>query len=348
MSYKQYTQCVQPVNHQASPIPQAVGYALFATMMNLVVTAMATGGLSLLAGGITALLAIVAGLISFAHWWLYGRLVCLDGERCAIGMVVSVEPPWEKSGFERMDSDYSFNLLLPPHTIGSDYATISADGLLGELIKEQGATKNVGLGFVGYQSRSCDTDPKTEVLHCEFEGAGMYIFYQWLKVLLGLLTAAAVASWLCYVPVIGWIACAIATGLAIVALIGIFTSIGHAMNDAASPSDVNPDLGGSLSTNGCTGRGADLLVVSGEWIYDSLHDGWNEIHPVRHAQKISNTGWEGTWPFDARRARDRWCDAIDDSRDPVTRGNQKKPENRWQLHPLIDGCAPEIEQPPID
>lgn len=38
--------------------------------------------------------------------------------------------------------------------------------------------------------------------------------------------------------------------------------------------------------NDSTGRGADILVVKGSWVYDSAHEGWNEIHPIKHCQTI--------------------------------------------------------------
>lgn len=347
LSYRQYTQCVQPSSFQSSPIADAIAFGLFAALMEISVYILATAGFGLIAGGIAFLLAIVTGLLVWVHWWLYGRLICLGGERCAIGMVVSVEPPQEKSGFERLDSDYSFNLLLPPHLIGDNQATIESDGFLGELIREQPGIAARGLSFTGETARSCDSDPATAVLHCEFEGAGMHIFYQWLQGLLAILSVAAVASWFCAVPVIGWIACAVAAVLGAIALVGIFVALGVAMSDAASPTDVNPELGSSLHTNGCAGRGADLLVVSGEWVYDSLHSGWNEIHPVRHSQKVMPDTWEGSWPFDAHDAVSRWCDAIGAASSPLTKENQKKPENQWNIHPAIDGCETGETQPPI-
>ena len=169
----------------------------------------------------------------------------------------------------------------------------------------------------------------------------MYIFYQWLKVLEGILIASTIASALCLIPVIGWIACLIAAILGAAALAGVLAGLAHAMSDAASPSDVNPDLGSSLATNGCDGQGADLVMVSGEWVYDLLHDGWNEIHPIRQCQKIWNDGWNGTWPFDVNATYNAWCAAIGDASSPLTRSNQDKPENHWQIYPVIDGCDPD-------
>jgi hypothetical protein len=40
-----------------------------------------------------------------------------------------------------------------------------------------------------------------------------------------------------------------------------------------------------------------VVVVKGVWIYDSLHDGWNEIHAVQACQIIGrleeDLGWAG-------------------------------------------------------
>jgi hypothetical protein len=335
--YNQYTRCVQPEDFNSRPISDAVVYGLFASIISIGAYVVATGGIGFVAGGIAGLLFAVTGLLSFVRWWLYGRLVCLGGDRCVIGMVVSVELPQNSTGFSRFDSDYSFNLLLPPHLVGATQAEIESDGLLGELIEDQLANRRP-LPFTGEVARSCDNEPPTAVLHGEFEGAAMYHLYQWLKVLLGLLIVAAIASWLCAVPVIGWIACAIAEVLAAVALAALLGQLLRSPGYEAAPSDVNPELGGSLSTNGCDGVGADLLMVSGEWVYDSLHSGWNEIHPVRRCQRIGT--WTGSWPFDVREALTDWCNAFEDADSPNTHDNQQRPEHHWLIHPVIDGCAP--------
>lgn len=335
MTYRQYTQCVQLQDYNGSPEVIAAGIASFMSLISVI----ATGAVGMLASlwGIPVMLGIVTGALSFVRWWLYGRLVCLGGERCAIGMVVSVEP--HKIDFASLsdlsifDTDYSFNLLLPPHHIGDDRADIESDGFLGYLIRP-----SVPLPFQGVTAQSCESDRETAVLHCEFEGAGMYILYQYLKGLTVALGVATVAAVLCVVPVIGWLFCLLAEILGVASFVGILTSIMHSISDMARPSDVNPDLGGELHTNGCEGYGADVLVVSGEWVYDSLHSGWNEIHPVRHCQKIWT--WHGAWEFDIHVVKDKWCSAIADARSSLTHESQKKPENQWQIHPDIDGCDP--------
>jgi hypothetical protein len=375
--YRQYTKCVDAKNFRSSKIIEAVAAGMFVALLAIVIIIAATGGLGGVAGGGAAALGLVTGLLSFCHWWLYGRLICLGGERCAIGMVISVEPPSEKKTipeswepFSRLDSDYSFNLLLPPLLPGASQAEVIAKGIDGYLIAEQPATSSMFLPFRGAGASTCDARkcagipeksgylepfftssapiatpywpacPHTEALHCEFEGAGIYILYQWLKVIFGILVAGTVLGALCFIPIIGWIACAIGAALLAIAAAAFIAAIVHGNLDAASPSDVDPALGGEMKQNDCSGLGADLVVVSGEWVYDSLHDGWNEIHPIRQCQKIGT--WTGTWPWaDPKAERDAWCGALAAARSPLTVDNQKKPENQWGIHPSVDGCKPE-------
>ena len=53
----------------------------------------------------------MAGSCPFCEWWLYDRLICLGGDRSAIGMLVTIEPVTGKSGLGEFDTDYSINLL---------------------------------------------------------------------------------------------------------------------------------------------------------------------------------------------------------------------------------------------
>lgn len=345
MAYRQYTECVQPSSFSGAPIAYSVALGLFTGLLALVTAILATGGIGGLMGGGAAGIAIVTGLLSFTHWWLYGRLICLGGERCAIGMLISVEPPSGKTiTFPRLDSDYSINLLLPPLLPGATQAEVIANGIDGNLIAEQDATNQRGLDFEGESARSCDEEkcgkaacPDTASLHCEFEGAGMYIFYQWLKGALALFVAATIAGALCIVPVIGWIACLIAAIAIALGAAAFLAGLIHGNLDAGSPSDVNPALGSELHQNNCDGTGADIVVVQGEWVYDSLHEGWNEIHPIRRCQKIGT--WTGSWPFD-QATRDAWCEALGKAGSGLTIANQAKPENQWTVHPMVDGCRP--------
>lgn len=322
MAYRQYTQCVPPKDHTG----------IAPTILAIVASALGAIGLATIAGAL-AVGAVALAIIAYCRWWLYDRLVCLSGDRCAIGMLLTIEPPENKSGLDRFDTDYSINLLLAPHRVGDSRTTIEG-GLQGDLIKEQAATKDEGMDFAGYETRQWGNYPKTAVLHCEFEGGGVQTLYDGAK---AALAVAAVGSAFCFIPIIGWIVCAIAGAVAAAILIAAIVA---ALNDKGNPAHVNPDLG-ELHTNDATGLGADLLVVSGTWVYDSAHEGWNEIHPIKHCQRIGR--WTGSWNVDAKIARDHWCEAVASASAPLTRDHQTGPENQWTLHPMVDGCAPSDE-----
>ena len=111
---------------------------------------------------------------------------------------------------------------------------------------------------------------------------------------------------------------------------------------------VDPNLG-DLHVNDPTGRGADILVIQGTWVYDSAHEGWNEIHPIKHCQKIGT--WERTWnesPVPDGNPK-RWCEAIGAASDPLTVAAQDEPQNQWVIHPVIDGCdsGDDDDPPPV-
>jgi hypothetical protein len=318
---KEYTSCVSPSAHLGKSVGQVIVAAAVAALVVLL------AGATLLPGvGIVALTAIIA----YCRWWLYDRLVCLGGERCAVGWVSKVEPPGNKSGLDRFDTDYSFNLVLAPHLEGATQASVETDGIQGELIENQLS----GWDFAGMEETQW-SNRKAAALHCEFEGGGVWELLQWCLAALALATAAAVA---CAIPIIGWIACAIlGVAAAVVFIAGVFS----ALNNTGDPNDVNPGLG-EIHTPDATGRGGDVLVVKGRWVYDSAHEGWNEIHPILHCQRIAE--WNGSWAGtefaapNTKAAVDRWCDAIAEAQDPLTVAAQNEPKNQWEIHPLVDGC----------
>jgi hypothetical protein len=108
----------------------------------------------------------------------------------------------------------------------------------------------------------------------------------------------------------------------------------------------------------------DCVFVFGDEVYDSGHaDGWVEIHPVKHVQKIcprqeyladadfndpnccpgaptdSDRFQSAQFIAEVKKFWDTWCNAIRISRDPGTKGEQQQPQNIWCLHPLVDGCT---------
>jgi hypothetical protein len=337
MAYRQYTKCVEPADKSG---------------MNEYIQAVVAG---LIAGGVAAAIAIamgepwcllialeifaLAGTIAFCEWWLYDRLVCLGGDREAIGMLVSIEPATGKSGLGAFDTDYSINLLTWNNPLGVSHSDAETTPPYGELIKEQHATKNLGLPFSGEFATDKASGKRSAILHAEFEGAGILDLQIGAKVGFGIAVAALLAC--VFIP--GPIGAAIAAILALLALIAAAIGAAIGLGDTGSPADVDPNLG-SLHTNDPAngGIGADLLYVYGTWVYDSFHTGWNEIHPIKICARVGR--WDGDWPEDWGATVDGINDAFDDARSDDTKDNQDDPEHDWDVHPDVDGCEGEDEE----
>jgi len=63
---------------------------------------------------------------------LGGKLVCLaDADECAFGHIISIEPVGSgKSGFDQIDNDFCFNVLLSPWVVSDFSASLSRDANL--------------------------------------------------------------------------------------------------------------------------------------------------------------------------------------------------------------------------
>lgn len=324
MGYRQYTKCISASNHIGGQYVQVIVAAAVAVLPLLF-------GAGVIPG---VLLVVIAAILTYCRWWLYDRLICLNREVCAMGWLLKIETPDKKGGLDKFDTDYSINLVLSPHREGAAQAKVETDGQQGWLIAQQAETRTHGLPWSGHTVSQWANSPQTAVLHCEFEGAGVYDL---MLAALAALPFAAVGTALCAIPVFGWIACLILSAIAAAILLaGVIIGL----NDTGSPSDVGA---GELHANDPTGRGADILVVQGSWVYDSAHEGWNEVHPIKHCQKVGV--WNGSWEFSQPAALPDWCAAIGRAADPLTVAAQGRPENGWAIHPLIDGCTP-ADPPP--
>ncbi|WP_175150887.1 hypothetical protein [Paraburkholderia ultramafica] len=396
MAFTQFTKCVD-VKDKVYP-----GVPTVAAVLAAIAILVFGGGLSPYTA--IPLLLIVIG---FCNWWLYDRLLCLGGDRCAIGFLGAVEPSSGKSGLEAFDTDFSFNLVLAPHQyqeLPPDYPPpgpppfppdpkeeekkfkealhrqIADDGLQGVLIKETATTGDEKTifgtkkyDFQGYFSTLGGWSVKytfQPYLHCEFEGAGVMDLLHAAEAALAFATAAAV---FCAIPVVGWVVCAVLSVVAaIIAIVGVI----GAMNDKAQPTVYDPVTG---KTSSEMHSGSDILFVKGTWVFDTFHEGWNEIHPVKECYRIATARFERAdvidwddaiasymvaihrWTWDATKLPVRtpikldgppkprdwtdwvafWCDHVGTTSDPLTVAAQARPENQWAVHPLIDGCRPE-------
>lgn len=301
-------------------------------------------------------------MIAYCLWWLYDRLICLGGDVCAVGFVLTTEPPDEKSGLDRFDTDFSLNLVLPPTLVGATQAEVAASVPFGNLVTEQPGVQNYS--FLGYtlpwsgnivthfpNGNPDGSQFSTATLHAEFEGGGVYDLLQACYAALALAAAAAAV---CAIPVFGWIACLILSIAAgVVTLVGIV----NALNDKGNPTDVNANLTSIHPAAAPDGRNADILVVKGTWVYDSAHSGWNEIHPIKQCCKIGTmlmSQWNEIEIADGQFLTitdipswvGGWCSALTAATAPSTLAAQQLPQNQWTIHPVIDGCQPAGTPPP--
>lgn len=364
MTYKKYTNCVEPGNFidlgfTSNGIRNIV-------LLILVYGAAGYAAIVLLGGpiAITIAIATITLLITFLYWWLNGRLICLgeDTRNCAIiGMVLGAgqsDPRlWKKAG----DNDFNMNVLLP---FAPTDVKFSSEGKLilskpkeayweppqGHLVAENAKIVNIPQSYV--QQDDLDLNYMKRI-HCEFEGDGIQTLLYASCLILAILVASLLVPYLWIVGVI-------------IALLILFrrllpwdagTEPGH-----GSPLDVNPNLG-ELN------RG-DFVVFKGEWVYDSLHIGWNEIHPVKCCQKlewvepplrlpdgrfdIENFEWKdfkwkdpdtGTiFSLDSLASftsfQKHWCDAFEGCEEAEENGSRSNPVHDWGIHPSVDGCKP--------
>jgi hypothetical protein len=338
MAFEQYTSCTPASSHvEMNQYVQATLQAIAAAGIGVLLIAAAGEWWCL---GIAAVAAAAMWAVAYCHWWLEDRLVCLNGDQTAVGMVISTEPPSEKSGFDALDTDFSINLLLPPNPPSSDQATVEASSPFGVLIKENDLTKNEGLPWTGEPATDKGTGVTSAALHAEFEGGGIADFLLGSQIALGLATVGLI---LCLAG--GFWGAVAGYVLALLALLAALFGALFGLGDEGSPADVGLP---SVETNTTGGTGADVLGVAGRWVYDSGHNnegkGWNEIHPVKKAAKLAT--WGGTWddvtiegtPVDIDDLIVDWTEKVGEAGSPLTVDRQKDPKHHWQVHPLIDGC----------
>ena len=365
----QYTSCVDRHNYKD---PNFTAEIILAAAG--LVYAIATGGLSLIA----SLYAAMSALRKICDYIMGGKLVCLGGTQCAIGRVAGFETVDDKSGFDKLDNDFSINVLLAPHDLAifaqggdqkTNYDIVASDGMQGNLIREQPDmpmpreartgewhSERYDPTFTTFPDRSYITyNPflgsrgipyHVPILHCEIEGERAHAVCATLNALSSFGIPGLCKFKLGPIPV-GKIICnLIATALAPIIFAALVTAW-----IAGSEDNRDVDGAGDLQRGEC-------ILVRGRWAYDAGHAGWNEIHAVHGVQRIP----DGTCDWgEFQKARERWCDESGKAPPDEPTGARPRdmtpaqeavydarlrPENRWVLHPLVDGCAPQ-EEPPI-
>jgi hypothetical protein len=133
MGYTQHTECVAP-NNYSGPFIGSGG--MTAAIVAAIIAAF-------LDPGALALVGILGG-IGYCRWWLYGRLVCLGGNKCIIGLAMGVYDQANQVGFlGKFDTDYSADILLAPSLLTDSIQDVAAKNKVqGHMIQDQRFVKN--------------------------------------------------------------------------------------------------------------------------------------------------------------------------------------------------------------
>ncbi|HEV2805724.1 MAG TPA: hypothetical protein VGW57_12430 [Chthoniobacterales bacterium] len=343
MAYRQYTSCVNPGNFHDLGFTYLGWFGAVSAIVTFFTVSVVSGWAAAI---LPALIAMFVVLVSFLIWWLYGRLICLGGQKCLIGVVLGRghPQPLTKAG----DDDATMNVVLAPSPIDFSLPSKPVDQRFladetvywnnpnqGHLVKPNDAILALGESYVGDEGHA----RYVKALHCEFEGSGIRNLLAWASVVLALLIALQV---ILLIPGLGWLVPILLWLISVLSVFAGTTALLDPLNPG-DPTDIDTSLG--------TLAARDIVVVKGDWIYDSLHHGWNEIHAVHACQKICARMEDGkTWPADigggfgldtdekVKAAVEKWCDAIEDAEHCEDGGSRDDPAQNWIVHPLVDGC----------
>ena len=340
MPFIQITKCVAPADYHRDEATTADAFIKAFVISGITFTLIWILLGSLVGDFVASGVAVAVALCTFAAIFKdvinNKRLVCIEKDICTIGIVIprTIEPP---PGFPHIDNDFCFNLIPLPHNIEDDRLHVINDGHLGQFISDPDEITAIGLSTTDdlYHSNN---------IHCELEGDRPNVFADALCIA-GVIIGAAIAASEVLIILFGWLgalAVAIIIGLAIAGVIAATFLLSHDGNAEDAADDIKS----------ATISDWDVFVVKGDRVFEGAHfPGWNEIHPVKHLQKlwneqknpshiIGNTNasidastfvWVQALVF-------RWCDAITEATNPTVLDAQNQPENQWTDHPAVDGC----------
>lgn len=305
--YRQYTKCYQ---HKPGDKPfnkaDLVGFVAGSSAPGLLgALAAFLAGFNLV-GFILIAYQYAATIVAVANQWLYHRLACVSGNRCAVG-VVRHGP--ERGDLGEFDNDQFFDVRLMPHRPKDEYKdpdtgyATGAPGPSKDGKTEQHKGNDVYLDDFQGQTllhpspllADLSYDLKRAWLHCEAEGnfwAAMKEYAPLLGAAVGVGAAAGAAAGAalgCAIgSIFGPIGCVI--GAIIGAIAGGLLGGGAAAYVGANAA-FHSDPGNVEDANvGDKSLGpivtGDKVVVYGTHVYDGFHEGWHEFHPLMAVLKL--------------------------------------------------------------
>lgn len=108
-TYNQYTKCCSPSSYNGLFLGSAAFWAALAASIVVGVFDLGAGAVGLL-----------ATILAYCDWWLYGRLICLGGNQCYIGLAVEIDTKADQSGPGKLDTDYTVHILPAPTPLLGD------------------------------------------------------------------------------------------------------------------------------------------------------------------------------------------------------------------------------------
>jgi hypothetical protein len=282
---------------------------------------------ALSAAGITpASMIIAASILQFAclfainllqkvrDYFFDHRLVCLDGDRCALGQVNTME--------DNGDGDKSMNLVLAPATgttTPTDYASWFQPASL--VFVDPGLATR-GFHLDPAKARKPLFGAGLPLFHAEIEGTYLdtltLAVLAWLWTIFALAVAAMIAA--SAALALGPFAWAIWIALAILVILAILLSQLFGLSDADSTDagpvgDATPTPGGPIITDvgGQTINKNDYVAVIGRHVCDTGHNppAWDELHTVTGIAKISEREYHAVpTSHTAGDLYDQYCDAL--------------------------------------
>lgn len=197
------------------------------------------------------------------------------------------------------------------------------------------------------------------VLHCEFEGSRIFAVCSAIGPLLDAITggpgAGACRAALGWIPFVGDAICTAVEWAIAAALAPVVLAV-------AAGAWVSSGIADELLLTGPVSRRVQLgdnVIVTGRWVWDGGHSGWNELHATFTLQQVVlPDDVSGLTAAEATTFVDRWCGLVDDA-PPGTAGQaltpgqqetadrQARPEHQWVWHPAVDGCAPAERDPTV-
>jgi hypothetical protein len=242
------------------------------------------------------------------------RLICLGGERCAIGQVISIE--------DNGDGDKSMNTVLAPATPTTTPAAYQSWFQPSELIYRDPGLATRGFHLDPATARKPLFGAGLPYLHAEIEGTYFdtltLAVLAWLWTILGIAVAAMIAAGLAlalgpYAWAI-WIAVAILVILAIL-LIGLFGGSDDDSISAGPLGEATPSPSGPIITDigGQTINTRDFVALIGRHVCDTGHNApcWDELHTVTGVAKIPEADYRAIpTTHTAGDLYYRYCDAL--------------------------------------